>query len=101
MTAPLPDHGKPSSLVDMLEVAMGADVGNSAPVNDDEIARTSFRIPRTVLEEVSALAQANRMSMSLLINLLLDAYLKEQGRLGYASVAPWYAEYALRKKSEG
>ncbi len=62
-----------------------------------EIARTSCRIPRTVLDEVGALAQQNRMSVSLLINLLLDAYLLGQGRPGYADLASWYVDYALRK----
>jgi hypothetical protein len=88
------------SLSHMLEAAIGVeDTESSATINDDAIARTSCRIPRAVLEEVSALAQANRMSVSLLINLLLDTYLVGQGRPGYATLAPDYPDYVLRKKT--
>lgn len=80
----------------MLDAAIGA---TPAPLELDDIARTSCRIPRAVLEEVAALAQANRMSTSLVINLLLDRYLTEQGRPGYAELAPWYPAYALRQKT--
>lgn len=91
--------GQPS-LSQMLETAIGIKAaGSSATINDDAIARTSCRIPRAVLDEVSALAQANRMSVSLLINLLLDSYLLGQGRPGYAVLAPDYPDYVLRKKS--
>lgn len=88
------------SLSQMLEAAVDAEAAVvPAPVNDDAIARTSCRIPRAVLDEVSALAQANRMSVSLLINLLLDTYLVGQGRPGYATLAPDYPDYVLRKKT--
>ncbi len=84
----------------MLEAAIDAEaIGSSATINHDAIARTSCRIPRPVLEEVSALAQANRMSVSLLLNLLLDTYLVQQGRPGYAVLAPDYPDYVLRKKT--
>lgn len=88
------------SLSKMLEAAIDAEATeSSATINDDAIARTSCRIPRKALEEVSALAQANRMSVSLLINLLLDDYLVTQGRPGYAVLAPDYPDYVLRKKT--
>jgi hypothetical protein len=88
-----------ASLSQMLEAAIHAE-GSETPADDDDIARTSIRIPRAVLDEVSALAQANRMSVSLLVNLLLDIYLIGEGRPGYARLAPWYPDYALRKKSQ-
>jgi len=87
------------SLSQMLETAAGAEAGDASLLaHDDDIARTSLRIPREVLQEISALAQANRISTSLLINLLLDNYLASEGRLGYAALAPWYADYVLRKR---
>ncbi|KFC68183.1 hypothetical protein FF80_01907 [Devosia sp. LC5] len=99
ITRTKPDEQKPLTLSQMLEAATGAEAGDASILtHDDDIARTSLRIPRAVLQEVSALAQANRVSTSLLINLLLDNYLAGEGRLGYATLAPWYAEYVLRKK---
>lgn len=97
--APKAEAEQPS-LSQMLEAAIAVEATeSSATSNDDAIARTSCRIPRAVLEEVSALAQANRMSVSLLINLLLDTYLVGQGRPGYAVLAPDYPDYVLRKKT--
>ncbi|MCP8885034.1 hypothetical protein NIM87_16115 [Devosia sp. XJ19-1] len=88
------------SLFKMLKAAMDAEVDIvPAAIDDDAIARTSCRIPRAVLAEVAALAQANRMSVSLLINLLLDTYLVGQGRPGYAVLAPEYPDFVLRKKT--
>ena len=88
------------SLSKMLEAAIDAEAAVvSVSSDDDAIARTSCRIPRAVLEEVTASARANRMSVSLLINLLLDTYLVGQGRPGYAVLAPDYPDYVLRKKT--
>lgn len=99
MTQAGQDEQRRLSLAQMLEAAAGAEAGDASILtHDDDIARTSLRIPRTVLQEVSALAQANRISTSLLINLLLDNYLAGEGRPGYATLAPWYADYVLRKK---
>lgn len=89
------------SLAQMLAAAIEVEAADSQSLeNDDDIARTSCRIPRAVLEDISALAQANRMSVSLLINLLLDSYLTGEGRPGYAVLAPWYPDYVLRKKTQ-
>ena len=94
-----------SSLIEMLEatVASSGELGcseDSVPtMKDDEITRTCFRIPRAVLEEVAASAQSNRMSMSLVINVLLDDYLYGQGRPTYSELAPRYPDYVLRKKA--
>lgn len=101
MTRVRQDEQNLVSLLQMLEAAMGEDMA-AAPTlaRDDDIARTSCRIPRAVFEEVAALAQANRMSVSLLINLLLDNYLTGQGRPGYVKLAPWYPDYVLRKKKQ-
>lgn len=88
-----------TSLLQMLEAAMGGVSAQAASIEEDAIARTSLRIPRAVLQEVSALASTHRMSVSLLINMMLDDYLLQQGRPGYAKLAPGYADYALRKKT--
>lgn len=77
------------SLLQMLEIALSADVTqDDVSTHGEDIVRTTYRVPRAVLAEVTALAQANRMSVSQLINLLLDAYLTGQGRPGYATLAP-------------
>lgn len=86
-------------LEQMLEAVIAAEGLEPTPVVTD-IARTSLRVPRSVLREVSAVAQENQMSVSLLINLLLDSYLIGQGRAAYSTLAPWYPEYALRKNSQ-
>lgn len=89
------------SLSQMLETAAGAEAGDASLLaHDGDIARTSLRIPREVLQEISALAQANRISTSLLINLVLANYMESEGRLGYATLAPWYADCVLRKRRQ-
>ena len=93
-------HQSQPSLAAMLETAVAASEEDGVSAESFDIARTSCRIPRAVLEEVGALAQANRMSVSLVINLLLDSYLSGQGRPGYAELAPWYPDYAMRKQLE-
>lgn len=98
MTSSAKEPQRNSSLLQMLEVALASPRKVSEPMADDDIARTSLRIPRAILEEVAASAQANRMSLSLRINLLLDDYLHSQGRPGYSELAPGYADYVLRKK---
>lgn len=98
MTSSAKEPPRSSSLLQMLEVAIASPGKVSEPMADDDIARTSLRIPRAILEEVAASAQANRMSLSLRINLLLDDYLHSQGRPSYSELAPGYADYVLRKK---
>jgi predicted DNA-binding ribbon-helix-helix protein len=89
------------SLLQMLEIALSADVTqDDVSTHGEDIVRTTYRVPRAVLAEVTALAQANRMSVSQLINLLLDAYLTGQGRPGYATLAPNYPSYVLRIKTQ-
>ena len=94
-----PKHNKPS-LAAMLETALATSQPEATGSRTYDIGRTSCRIPHAILDEVGALAQANQMSVSLVINLLLDSYLTGQGRPGYAELAPWYADYALRKKPD-
>jgi hypothetical protein len=84
----------------MLDAATTASDQDGTSGHAFDIALTSCRIPRAVLHEVAAVAQANRMSVSLVINLLLDSYLTGQGRPGYAELAPWYPDYATRKKPD-
>lgn|SRR5690554_2164429 len=85
-----------SNLALMLETAIATSEQGNAGVEVFDIARTSCRIPRAVLNEVRAVAHANEMSVSLVINLMLDSYLSGQGRPAYAALAPWYPDYALR-----
>ncbi|HVY15701.1 MAG TPA: hypothetical protein VHB27_10745 [Rhodopila sp.] len=61
------------------------------------MACTSCRVPRAVLDEVAKLTRDNGMSVSMLINLLLDAHLRGQGRPGYDELAPWYPDYVMRR----
>jgi hypothetical protein len=86
------------SLSALLEAALAASEPEKVESATYDISRTSCRIPRTILQEVGALAHANHMSVSLIINLLLDSYLTSQGRPGYSELAPWYPDYAMRKK---
>lgn len=85
-----------SNLALMLEAAIATTEPSDAGADSIDIARTSCRIPRAVLNEVRAVAHANEMSVSLVINLLLDSYLTGQGRPAYAELAPWYPGYVLR-----
>lgn len=85
------------SLSQMIEEAMLSDQDDGSSAVSD-IVCTSSRIPRAVLNEVAAIARSNGMSVSLLVNLLLDTYLRGEGRPGYAELAPWYSGYALRRK---
>lgn len=89
-------HQDLPSLAMMVETAIAVSEHGNAYAEAFDIARTSCRIPRAVLNEVRATAHANEMSVSLVINLLLDSYLSGQGRSGYAVLAPWYPDYALR-----
>lgn len=66
-----------------------------------DIVCLPVRLPRTVRKELGKLAEANGMSVSMCINLLIDSYLQSQGRAGYGKLAPWYADYALRAKNKG
>ena len=85
------------SLSQLIEEAVLSDQGDGGSAVTD-IVCTSSRIPRTVLNEVAAIARSNGMSVSLLVNLLFDSYLTGQGRPGYAELAPWYSSYAMRRK---
>lgn len=98
MTSSAGEMQRRPSLLQMLDAAMASSEIVAQPMADDDIARTSLRIPRAILEEVAACAQANRMSLSVCINLLLDEYLHGQGRPGYSELAPGYPDYVLRKK---
>ncbi len=62
-----------------------------------DIVCSTHRFPAAVLSAVSALARENDMSVSLVINILLDDYLLADGHPGYAALAPWYPDYALKK----
>lgn len=85
----------------MLESVAAAVEQRNARAQGYDIARTSCRIPRAVLNEVRAVAHDNEMSVSLVINLLLDSYLTSHGRKAYAVLAPWYPEYVLRAPEAG
>ena len=83
------------SLAELLEEAFS---GDDAVPSSYNMAITSCRIPRPVLDELAVIARSRNMSMSLLINLLLDGYLRGDGRPGYAELAPWYPQYVTRKR---
>lgn len=85
------------SLAELMEET-AADIEQDEIPDGHDIARISNRVPRAVLAEVAAIARANRMSTNLLINLLLDNYLRAQGRAGYVELAPWFPDYVLRNK---
>lgn len=89
-------HPDRTGLALMLETAIAAAEPKKPGVEVFDIARTSCRIPGAVLNEVHAVARANEMSLSLVINLLLDNYLIGHGRPSYLELAPWYPDYALR-----
>lgn len=83
------------NLAEMVAAAVARKARARAPAVD--IACTSVRIPRAVLRKAAALAEANGMSTSLLLNLLLDAHLRARGQPDYRELAPWYADYAQRR----
>lgn len=95
-------NAKILALSEMLDAEMSRAVPSDSEAglktSASQIARTSFRIPEPVHAELAALAAANRMSTSLLLNLLIDNYLRSVGRSGYAELAPWYPGYVLRKE---
>lgn len=65
---------------------------------DLDIVCPTFRVPRAVWLEISELARARGISASLLVNLLLDAHLRGEGRKGYGDLAPGYAAYVMRAR---
>ena len=87
----------PSSLAEMIEAAAAEREAETPLSSAQGVAITSCRIPRAVLGELARLTRDNGMSVSLLINLLIDAHLRGQGRPGYEELAPWYPHYVLRR----
>lgn len=81
----------------MIEAVSAEHEAEVPPSSTQGMAITSCRIPRSVLNELSRLTRDNGMSVSLLINLLIDTHLRGQGRPGYDELAPWYPHYVLRR----
>lgn len=88
---------EPTRLVDMFQaIADAADA--KTETGKHPLHRITLRVPQSVHQEFADIASVNGISLNVLINILIDTYLAEQGRPGYADLAPWFPEFALRNK---
>ena len=92
-----------STLFDEIQRALerqdAADDGNDelgAGNGSEAFAQFTLRVPRSVQQELHAMADDHEMSVALLMNCLIDAYLLNQSGRGYGALAPWYLRKVLR-----
>lgn len=68
----------------------------ASDVSDQEICRSTLRIPAVVIDQLHDLARSRNVSTNEIIAVFIDQGLVAEGRPSIAELAPWFAGYLRR-----